>query len=236
MRCVESLSSATRSPAVSVAATHFSAFGVAGPASAATCSSHATSTPAAASGSASSHGAGTPRSSSASCKASSASAASSAAERRATRRAVHRLLMQRQQLLGLGALDAGLDERAQGVVDDGSARPSWSAARWAAAAGLLSSCASPAAILPSSARRSRFCSMSLMRRTTGAMFFMTRACTAGCDSASRLKSSGATRAIRQFVSACIRTPIGASVSAAIAPIHVGAVWRPTGSGRSPSRR
>ena len=42
---------------------------------------------------------------------------------------------------------------------------------------------------------------------------------------------GAIKATRQRVSACIRTPSGAPVITAIAPIQVGACWRPTGSGR-----
>ena len=40
-----------------------------------------------------------------------------------------------------------------------------------------------------------------------------------------------TIARRHVVSATIRTGSGSSVSAEIAPIHVGATWRPTGSGR-----
>ena len=103
---------------MSVAATHFSAFGVAGPASAATCSSHASSTPAAASGSAICHGSGTPRSSSASVQRVLGVGGVERASAGAAGRAVERLLVQREQLLGLLALDAGLDERAQRVVDD----------------------------------------------------------------------------------------------------------------------
>ena len=53
------------------------------------------------------------------------------------------------------------------------------AALLAAAAGLLSSCASPAAIVPSAARRSRFCSMAVRRVITGATLLITRSCTDG---------------------------------------------------------
>ena len=66
----------------------------------------------------------------------------------------------------------------------------WSAARPAAAAGLLSSCASPAAIVPSEVSRSRFCSIAVMRLMTGATCCITRRCTAGWANASRRNSSG----------------------------------------------
>ena len=48
-----------------------------------------------------------------------------------------------------------------------SASASWAAERFAAAAGLLSSWARPAAIVPSAASRSRFCSMAVIRLITG---------------------------------------------------------------------
>ena len=83
------------------------------------------------------------------------------------------------------------------------------AARPAAAAGLLSSCASPAAIVPSEVSRSRLCSIAVTRLMTGATCCITRRCTAGCESASRRNSAGSTTAMRQAVSACMRTPSGA---------------------------
>ena len=52
------------------------------------------------------------------------------------------------------------------------------AARLTAAAGLLSSWASPAAIVPSDSRRSRFCSAPARRDITGFICLMTRSCTA----------------------------------------------------------
>ena len=110
------------------------------------------------------------------------------------------------------------------------------AARPAAAAGLLSSCASPAAIVPSDVNRSRLCSIAVTRLMTGATCCITRRCTAGCESASRRNSAGSTTAMRQAVSACMRTPIAPSVSALIAPIQVGAMWRPAASTRSPEIR
>ena len=74
-----------------------------------------------------------------------------------------------------------------------------------------------------------------MRAITGPTCRITRRCTAGCDNASRSKSSGSINATRHAVSASIRTPSGPRVSTAIAADHVGACWRPTGSVRSPSR-
>ncbi len=108
------------------------------------------------------------------------------------------------------------------------------AARRAAAAGLFSSCARPAAIVPSAARRSRFCSRPVIRLITGAICCITRRCTAGCTSARRRKSSDGISARTHADSVVTVTPNGASVSTAIAPIQVGATWRPTGSARSPS--
>ena len=82
----------------------------------------------------------------------------------------------------------------------------WAAARRAAAAGLLSSCARPAAIVPREASRSRFCSRSVMRLITGATWRITRWWIPGWAKARRWKSSGTTVARRQSVSACMRTP------------------------------
>ena len=89
-------------------------------------------------------------------------------------------------------------------------------------------------MVPSDARRSRFCSVAVMRLITGATRSMTRLCTAGWANASRWKSSASTIATRQSVSACILTPSGPPVRTLIAPIQVGASWRPDGSVRPPS--
>ncbi len=71
--------------------------------------------------------------------------------------------------------------------------------------------------------------MLVTRLITGATCCITRRWIAGCANARRRKSSGSTTARRQSVSACMRTPSEPPVSAAIAPIQVGALWRPTGS-------
>ena len=138
------------------------------------------------------------------------------------------------------ALDAGLDERGAASVDRvagprRSARPRGARPR----AGLLSSCASPAAIVP---ERGQPLAVLLDRGDRGSSTRprpapMTRRCTAGCANARRRKSSGgmqrdAARRSRR----CSRTRSGSSVSAAIAPIQVGACWRPIGSTRSPVDR
>jgi len=116
------------------------------------------------------------------------------------------------------------DSTKRPIVDPitSSASSIWAAARRAAAAGLLSSCARPAAIVPSEVSRSRFCSMPVIRLITGATCRMTRWCTAGCENARRRKSSASTSATRQGVSAFMRTPSGPPVSTAMAPIQVGA--------------
>ena len=105
------------------------------------------------------------------------------------------------------------------------------AARLTAAAGLLSSCASPAAMVPSDSRRSRFCSAPARRDITGFICFMTRSWTAGWASVRRRKSSAGMSATSHGTSADIRTASGPRVRTAMAPTHVGATWRPTGSVR-----
>ena len=78
-------------------------------------------------------------------------------------------------------------------------------ARWAAAAGLFSSCASPAAIVPSDSSRSRFCPIAATRLTTGRIWRMTRWCTGRCSNTRSRKSSGAMKAKRDGSSTCMRT-------------------------------
>jgi len=107
-------------------------------------------------------------------------------------------------------------------VTTSSASARSAAERLAAAAGLLSSCARPAAIVPSDASRSRVCSTALRRVITGGIWRMMRACTAGLARTSSMNRSVGMRASRHSVIASMRTPSGPWVSAAIAPIHVGA--------------
>ena len=72
-----------------------------------------------------------------------------------------------------------------------------------------------------------------MRLITGAMRSITRRCTDGWANARRRKSAASTSPMRH-PSETMRTPSLPSVSTAIAPIQVGAVWRPDGSTRSPT--
>ena len=118
MRSVDSTSSVASSCAVSEAATHASVFPVAGPAMACTRSTQSASRPEAASGSAKRQrvhdaavlervehrvlGVGRVE----------------GVERPAHHAHPERLLLEPEQLLGVGALDAALHERAQRVVDD----------------------------------------------------------------------------------------------------------------------
>ena len=117
MREAESSRSAARLRAVSDAATQRRAAPVAGPASSWTCVSHASSTPAAASGSARRHASSTPQASRRSSIASSASAASMLSSSSLSSRARERLALELDEPLGVGALDAGLDELAQRGAD-----------------------------------------------------------------------------------------------------------------------
>ena len=103
------------------------------------------------------------------------------------------------------------------------------AARRAAAAGLLSSCASPAAIVPSDVSRSRLASRALTPRITGPITCITFACTDGWRIASALKRSRGMIATRHGPSASMLIGSGLSVIAAIAPIQVGAVFGLAGS-------
>ena len=96
------------------------------------------------------------------------------------------------------------------------------AARRAAAAGLLSSCASPAAIVPSDVSRSRLDSRELMLRMTGPITLITLRCTDRCLSASSMNGSRGMIETRQSTPATIVTGSSLSVIAAIAPIQVGA--------------
>ena len=109
-----------------------------------------------------------------------------------------------------------------------SASASSEEARLAAAAGLFSSCARPAAIVPSDSSRSRFCSIAVIRPTTGRTCASTRCMIERLATASSRKSSGAIAARRRSDLACTRTPSGEPVSAAIAPIQVGASVLPRG--------
>ena len=115
-----------------------------------------------------------------------------------------------------------------------SASVSSDADRRAAAAGLFSSWASPAAIVPSAASRSRFCSTAVMRRMIGPIWRMIRRCTGSCARASRRNSSAGIIAKRASVRATMRPSKAVSVIVGTAPIQVGAVWRSTGSSRLPS--
>ena len=179
MRSVESWLSAARPRTVSVAATQATAASVAGPASACSRSSHSASTPAAASGSATRHGSGTPRPSSRSRSASSASAASrtaiaprSLAPARASRcRATSPSASARST--------PASTKRPIEALTTSTASAICAADRRAAAAGLLSWWASPAAISPSEAMRSRCCSTAVIRLMIGVTWLMTRPCTAG---------------------------------------------------------
>ena len=77
-------------------------------------------------------------------------------------------------------------------------------------------------MVPSEASRSRFDSIAVSRVITGLMRCMIRRCTDGLASTSSVNRSGGMRAMRQSVSHRMRTPSSPPVSAAIAPIHVGA--------------
>ena len=209
MRSVEYFSSQARPRAVSEAATQRTAASVAGPARPRDRAEPRASTPARRERLGEPPRSATPSASRRSSISSSASAASSASSavqrggpRRAPRAAGH-------ELLGLLALDAGLDERRRASRPRTSiASTSSPAARRAAAAGLLSSWARPAAIVPSAARRSRFCSIAVTRVMTGAIWRMMRRWTGRSSSASSRKRSVGTSATRQAVSARMRTPSG----------------------------
>ena len=152
--------------------------------------------------------------------------------RRGAARPLDRLVVQLHEPLGvLARSSAGLDERRIVPLTVSSASTRSDAARLAAAAGLLSSCASPAAIVPSEASRSRFDSIAVSRVMTGLMRCMIRRCTGGLARTSSVNRSVGMRARRQSVSQRIRTPSSPPVSAAIAPIQVGASWWPSGSSR-----
>jgi hypothetical protein len=87
---------------------------------------------------------------------------------------------------------------------------------------LLSSGASPAAIVPSEVSRSREDSRALMPRITGPITCMTFRCTEGCASVRSMNASRGTIAARQGPSASTLSGSRSSVIAAIAPIQVGA--------------
>ena len=103
------------------------------------------------------------------------------------------------------------------------------AARRAAAAGLLSSWARPAAIVPSEVSRSRLDSRWLMPRITGPITGMTLRWTDRSCSASSMNASRGTIATRHGPSASTVIGTALSVIAAIAPIQVGAVFALPGS-------
>ena len=118
-------------------------------------------------------------------------------------------------------------------------RPVCAAARRAAAAGLLSSCASPAAIVPSEASRSRFCSIAGdaahhrrdLRASRGWCTVRLREARAGGSSAAAIDRDPA----GGLAPACGRRA-APPVSTAIAPIQVGACWRPDRLGAPVARR
>ena len=172
MRSVLSCSSATRLWAVSEAATHSSAAPVALPAASFTSVSHCSSTRAIASGSARRQPS-CPSSSISAASRSSRSAASTGVSVTVWRALGDRLLVQLEQHRRLLALHPFRDERAQRASPRVSkAAASSVAVRRAAAAGLLSSWASPALSVPSAASFSCWrsadsaaCAIGAIRRT-----------------------------------------------------------------------
>ena len=231
MREAESCRSAARLRAVSEAATQRSAAPVAGPASSATSASHGSSTPATASGSDRRQGSGIPRSSRRSSIASSSSAASSPSSVvRFLARTIASCCRATSRSASSRSTPASTNSPSVALMTSSASAMS-EAARLTAAAGLLSSCARPAAIVPNDSRRSRFCSAPASRDITGFICPMTRSCTAGCAKARRRKSSAGMSATSHGTMADIRTASGPRVRTAMAPTHVGATWRPTGSVR-----
>ena len=199
MRSVDSRTSSASSRALMVAAIQRSAAPVAGPASSWTRASHRASTPARASVSATSHGASTPRSSSASITASSASAASSAPSASSSHAATTAWCWRRTSCSACSRETPEETNRSMVEAMTSSASAMSLAARVAAAAGLLSSWARPAAIVPREASRSRFCSTAVRRPRTGATWCMIRRCTERWLSASSVNGSAATVARRHSV-------------------------------------
>ncbi len=230
IRSVDSHSSCETRPIVSVAATQYRAAGVALPACAATRSSQASSTPAEDSGSTSRQGSGTPSASRRASSSSSASAASSASIAVAPAARARASCWRSTSCSASARSTPDFTNFMSVDWTIATSSASWAAARRAAAAGLLSSCARPAAIVPSEARRSRFCSIPPSACRTGEMRRMTVWWTGRCEKSRRRNSSGSMIARRHADSATMRTGSGSSVSTEIAPIHVGATWRPTGSG------
>ena len=112
MRSVESAARCASARAVSDAATQRSASSVAGAGDARTRSSHSSSSPAARAARRSATASATPRSSSRVEHRVLGVGGVERVERRALRGALERLALEREQLLGVLALDAGLDERA----------------------------------------------------------------------------------------------------------------------------
>ena len=92
----------------------------------------------------------------------------------------------------------------------------------AAATGLLSSCARPADIRPSAASFSRCCSAAPSRSITGRNARITFRKATGVSNSRRRKSGGSIRPTRARSAARIVTIDGFSLSARIAPAHVGA--------------
>ena len=235
MRSVDSCSSAARPRTVSVAATQATAASVAGPASACDRSSQPASSPAAASGSATRHGSATPRSSSRSSSASSASAASSASRAARELAPRERLALQGDEPGGPLALDPRLDKAPDRGADDldrlghirGRARarprrvvelvrqPGRHLAQRGQALALLLGRGDPAGY-----RRDLAHDAAVHR---------------GRGQREPAEVLGRDHRHAALVSARMLTAHGPPVSTAIAQIHVGANWRPTGSCARPGR-
>ena len=105
-----------------------------------------------------------------------------------------------------------------------SASPSAADVRFAAATGLLSSCARPADMRPRAASFSRWCSAPSIREITGPNTLSTRSNTAGVAHSSVRNVSGSTSPTRLRSRARIVTRADETLSAAIAASHVGASW------------
>ena len=111
------------------------------------------------------------------------------------------------------------------VLIESSASPSACADRFAAAAGLLSSCASPADIWPSAASFSRWDSIAEKRLSTGRNVRMTRWKATGVANSSAAEALGGRPAPIRLGSVARMVTIDSSpVSVLIAPSQVGAWW------------
>src|SRR4051794_29472286 len=229
MRSVDSTSSEASSCAVSEDEIHRSVLLVHGPAIACTRSTHSASRPTDASGSANFQPSSMPRSSSASSIASSASDASSASRWPRTMHIPSASCWRRSSFSASVRSMPASTNPCSAWLTTSTASTRSDAARRAAAAGLLSSCARPAAIVPSEVRRSRLASRWLMPRITGPITDMTLRWTDRSCSARSMNASRGTIANRHGPSASTVIGTGLSVIAAIAPIQVGPVFAFAGS-------